>query len=465
MIKNPSTLLRSALALSLILVSPGFSSYAAAAQLGAARVTVSGNLSLGSAGAVLQRSGTLSSMQAPLFSTRLTPLLTSGLAPAPALSAEAAAGMSLSATIGAVPVLSAEAFSAEALLAPAAEAPTSSIGALREAVSAETPAAPTGWSIGRLFDGLGRRGVVSEPSAVAGGVPAVQASNLPRGSIKRSEAAGSSVAAPRLAPSKSRGFSRLGKVGLAAALMLATPAIAMAAAPVGATAASAVLLLSLQPIVTALAAVIGAIYGLIAAHRKGDASPSAGELLSSVLRYGIMAGAGTFVLLDVTNILFMGFSAAALTPLPTALATAALGQSAFQGKFSDPATSTADRLIGAFPAVAAALGLSIGLMLSAPAIPLFALALNAMSVTAVMSAVYAAVYQPGKSAQDGPAIMARGYVLQSLMTGLALAVAGPELALPFAALAAWGFWGVMSTTMRELVSRLPESVRRRFRRG
>ena len=27
--------------------------------------------------------------------------------------------------------------------------------------------------------------------------------------------------------------------------------------------------------------------------------------------------------------------------------------------------------------------------------------------------------------------MARGYVLQSLMTGLALAVAGPELALPF----------------------------------
>ena len=60
--------------------------------------------------------------------------------------------------------------------------------------------------------------------------------------------------------------------------------------------------------------------------------------------------------------------------------------------------------------------------------------------------------------------MARGFVLQSLMTGLALSMASPYLAAPFLALAAWGFWDVISTTVSAVEARLPDPVRRLWRK-
>ena len=174
--------------------------------------------------------------------------------------------------------------------------------------------------------------------------------------------------------------------------------------------------------------------------------------MAAALRMGIVSGAGVFVLFDLAQVLFLGAAASALTPLSSALATAALGQSAFQGKFTDPAASAADRIMGAFPAVAAALGLSVGVLLTAPAL-LPMLSLGAMSLTGVAAAFYSALYRPGRSPAEGPAAMARGYVLQSLMTGLALAVSGPYLAVPFMALAAWGLWDVLGALVREVLSR------------
>lgn len=414
MIKNLSTLLRSALAASLLFVSPGFPSYAAAAPIVAGRAAVPGNNFLGTAGAAARRSGAPSLAQAPLLSVNLAP----AIALVSALPAPIAAPMTPQS-----PVSSLQA-------PPSGMLPAAAADDLREAVSAETPAESAGRSAGRLFDGTNRRDVLSDPEAVRAFASAAPSARL----------------------SKRSGASSLGSraVKAAAGLMLAAPAVALAAGP---AAASAALLASAQPIGTVLAAAVGAVYGLIAAARRGDAPPSAGEILASVLRYGIMSGAGMFVLLDVANVLFAGLSTAGLTPLPMAMVAAALGHSAFQGKFDDAATSAADRLMSAFPAIATALGLSIGLVLATPAVPLLLLAVKALSATAVAAAVYAAVYKPGKSSAGGPAAMARGFVMQSLMTGLALSVSGTALTLSFLALAAWGFWLVVSTTLRELSAR------------
>ena len=213
--------------------------------------------------------------------------------------------------------------------------------------------------------------------------------------------------------------------------------------------------------VSAVAAAAGAVYGLIASRHKDGTPTSTGEALSSMLRYGMLAGAGVYVLLDMTQVLFTGLSAVGLKPLSSAVATAALGQSAFQGTFKDPATSPADRIMSTFPAVAGALGLSVGaaLSLAAPSL-LFTAAVAAMSATGVASAIYATLFTPGKSPETGPAVMARGYVFQALMTGLALAVASPVLSTVFLALAAWGLWGVLSTTLREIAMRLPQLPRK-----
>ena len=121
-----------------------------------------------------------------------------------------------------------------------------------------------------------------------------------------------------------------------------------------------------------------------------------------MLRYGIMAGAGIVRPFDVTNILFMGFSAAALHAAAHRPGHRRSRPERFPGQVLRPRDQHGRPPHRRIPAVAAALGLSIGLMLSAPAIPLFALALNAMSVTAVMSAVYAAVYQPGNRPKTAP---------------------------------------------------------------
>jgi hypothetical protein len=50
--------------------------------------------------------------------------------------------------------------------------------------------------------------------------------------------------------------------------------------------------------------------------------------------------------------------------------------------------------------------------------------------------------------------MAKGWVLQALMGGLAFAVASPWLAVPFAALAVWGFGDVLYAAGQEIWSAL-----------
>ncbi|MDE2509766.1 MAG: hypothetical protein KGL74_01470, partial [Elusimicrobia bacterium] len=90
-----------------------------------------------------------------------------------------------------------------------------------------------------------------------------------------------------------------------------------------------------------------------------------------------------------------------------------------------------------------------------PAPPLAALAMGAMTVTGVATALYAAIFKLGRSPLAGPALMAKGYVLQALMTGMALAVANPYLTWIFAAMGAAGFALVLWTMGRELISFLP----------
>ena len=71
------------------------------------------------------------------------------------------------------------------------------------------------------------------------------------------------------------------------------------------------------------------------------------------------------------------------------------------------------------------------------------LGVGAMTLTGVASLLFAVTYDPAQSPAEGPARMARGYVLQALMTGLALAVANQWLVALFAALAVWGFADVI----------------------
>jgi hypothetical protein len=192
-----------------------------------------------------------------------------------------------------------------------------------------------------------------------------------------------------------------------------------------------------------VAAAVGSVYGAIAAKGKDGSAASSGEVLGSVLRYGILAGAGVYACMDISQGLLTGVRSA-VSPLPTALATAALGQSAFQGKFADPATSAADRIMSVFPAVATALGLSLttSLLMGVPGL-LITAGTAAMTLTGVASLLFSVTYDPAKSPAGGPAHMARGYVLQALMTGLALAVSNQYLVALLAGLAVWGFADVM----------------------
>src|SRR5262249_28451550 len=156
---------------------------------------------------------------------------------------------------------------------------------------------------------------------------------------------------------------------------------------------------------------------------------------------GVTGAAGVYLLLGLAQVPFVGLSAIGSNPLATAVATAVLGRNAFQGSFTDPSKSSADRIMGAFPAVAAALGLSAGIaavtFAAAPVSLLAATATGMMTITGISSAIYAAMYTPGKSPAAGPASMTRGYVLQTLMSGMALAVAAnPYTVLPFAVLGA-----------------------------
>ncbi len=61
--------------------------------------------------------------------------------------------------------------------------------------------------------------------------------------------------------------------------------------------------------------------------------------------------------------------------------------------------------------------------------------------------------------------LTRGNWLQGTLAGLATAISMvpeefPVVLTVFLALGAWGFWDVISTTVREIASRMPESARK-----
>ena len=93
---------------------------------------------------------------------------------------------------------------------------------------------------------------------------------------------------------------------------------------------------------------------------------------------------------------------------------------------------------------------------AAPALSLsFTIAMGTMAATGVASALFTYFFKPGVSPSDGPGLMAKGYVAQALMLGLALAMTSPWLFGGFALLGMFGFGLVLRTTARELWSHRP----------
>jgi hypothetical protein len=221
---------------------------------------------------------------------------------------------------------------------------------------------------------------------------------------------------------------------------------------------------SYSPLATAIAAVIGALFGLWSSRSRDGSAVNAGHVFASTLSSGAIAGVAAFTLIDLTKIAFLGASAAALTPLTAAIATAALTQTAFAAKFTDPATTPADRIMGAFPAVAMTFGLSVGAMAFLPAATMLTISTAALMLTGAATALYTAMFRLEKSPAAGPAAMGRGFVLQSLMTGLALALGPTPYALFFFALGMVGFALVMSTTATEIWAAVPQSLKDRLTR-
>ncbi|MDE2490881.1 MAG: hypothetical protein KGM24_08535, partial [Elusimicrobia bacterium] len=327
--------------------------------------------------------------------------------------------------------------------------------------SFEAPAEPVGWrsSLSRLdatFDGTARRRGLSEPLPTQAapsrdGVPLARVS-----AARATEPYGEGVPLPRAVRKRSRSRPALtaGLVGLA---LLLTPTVALAA-PIGALSAATTLswLTALHPLASAGGAIAGAVYGMFAARGAGGERATSADVLTSVLHYGAIGGAAVYMLFDATASAFVGTATAGLMPLSAAVVTAALGRKAFEGSFSAPETTSADRIMGAFPAVAAALGISLGVAATFVAPPLASVwALRTMVATGAAAALFSAVYRRVGSPYEGPARMAKGYVLQSLMLGLALAVSNQYLFWLFAAMGAWGFGLILWTTARELWSHLP----------
>lgn len=269
----------------------------------------------------------------------------------------------------------------------------------------------------------------------------------------------SAVAAPLAKPSR----SFLGRAALAAGVFVASPGIALAAMAPAIVEPGVMVTMGLYaPLATAIAAVIGALFGLWSTRTKDGSPANAGQVFAATLSHGAIAGAAAFALIDLTKVLFLGASAAALSPLTAAVATAALAQSAFSAKFMDPATTPADRIMGAFPAVALAFGLSIGAIALIAPTGLFALGTMALMATSAATALFTALFRLEKSPAGGPAMMGRGFVLQSLMTGLALSLGPTPYALFFFGLGMWGFVSVMKATAAEVWTVVPQSFKNRF---
>ncbi|MDP3543747.1 MAG: hypothetical protein Q8T11_14860 [Elusimicrobiota bacterium] len=271
----------------------------------------------------------------------------------------------------------------------------------------------------------------------------------------------SAVAAPAAKPVR----SFLGRAALAAGVFIAHPAVTLAAqAPAVVEPGAMAIIGSYAPLATAIAAVLGALFGLWSTRSRDGSPANAGSVFAAALSHGAIAGAAAFTLIDLTKVAFLGASAAALTPLTAAVATAALAQTAFAAKFMDPATTPAERVMGAFPAVAMAFGLSVGAVAFLPAATMLTIGTAALMLTGAATALYTAVFRLEKSPAGGPAAMGRGFVLQALMTGLALALGPSPYALFFFALGMAGFGLVMLATVKELWAAVPQSLKDRLKR-
>lgn len=332
-------------------------------------------------------------------------------------------------SVSAVSIRPAVAVSARAVLS------ASAVEIAASPVRAET-------SLSSLYDGAAARSAASEPVVVE-------------------------TKTETLAPLKRARRGVFKRAASVTALILATPVTALAAEGPGIFEQALTQVAAYQPFAVAGATLIGVIFGLWMARGKDGAAPSSGEVMASVLRYGVIASAGVFVLLDLVPALFFGMAANPLSPLTAAVATAALGQTAFAAKFTEASTTPADRVMGAFPAVAAAFGFSIGVAALAAAAPLFVGATTMLTVgTAAMAmsgaaiALYTAIFRPASSVPEGPARMGRGFVLQALMSGMALAVASPAYSSFFFALGMAGFALVLYTAGRESVSGLRALLQR-----
>ncbi|MFI5350053.1 MAG: hypothetical protein ACHQ2Z_10950 [Elusimicrobiota bacterium] len=449
------------LSLAILLLSPSLTCVQAAAQVVRASAVASPSAAVAGAGAVLR---------APLAlgaATSLAPSLSIDLAPAanlvPALAPAAPAfSPAASRADAAVPAASA--------ILPRAAAPAEAIavngtaaaalsGVFRSDSKAAASPAAAETRMNVLFDGEGTLRASGEAVPVAASLRGLAAASTLERAVP--SAAASAKAVPPAARSKRTGMSLGAKALIVAALLIAIPGLALAApvaGPIGATAAASLsLLASLQPLAAAAGALAGAIYGMFAARPKDGSAASSGEVFSSILHYGVLGGAGAYVLMDLSQIVFTGASAIGLQPLTSAIAIAALGRTAFQDKFTDPNTTGADRIMGAFPAVAAAVGISVGVIASALVLPTltFVIATSLMAVTGVATAFYASTYKPARSYAAGPSMMAKGYVLQALMMGLALAVKSPFLFWPFAAMGAAGFALVLWATALQIWSLRP----------
>ena len=473
-----TNILRSALAASILLLSPGLAGYAAAGQVISSQVTgtagasaVQGNLPVMN-GASFSRAGISLTPASLLAAPMAAPIPTLGktlMSPVVQSAAPAAQTVSIAA-----PVVSAETrISLPQVLAPAqaaeqakVEAAPAAMGVLLQGTPADA-AKPEAVEVsaqrmGGLMDGMTPKRTEDHTPVLAGRPLISQAAPLAKAQTAPAESR-PALPSPRQTAVKA---AIAGKIVLAvavAALVLLMPAAAFAAgAPLAGTAYAASVLGYMHPAASMIAAAVGAVYGAIAAKGKDGAAASSGEVLGSVLRYGVLAGAGVYACMDISSALFLGVRGA-VSSLPVALATAALGQSAFQGKFKDADTSSADRIMSVFPAAATALGLNLGatLLKGMPAL-LNSLGVGAMVLTGVASLLFAVTYDPVKSPADGPARMARGFVLQALMTGLALAIGSQYLVALFAALAVWGFADVLYATGRTVGKFLLDLYRKFF---
>lgn len=409
----------------------------ASAQTVAGRVTPAEGVvaPVGLSGSVLPASS-LSTFDSSLLSPSMS--LTPSLAPSVseiALQAPSAVAVIPSAFAVAVrPAASKASFAAgvpvvavkpSAAIVPTAFKPAAAFAASKAAVSAvaETKAAEQAPKLDALFDGaVTKAASVSDPVAV-------REAPAPKSALLR--------------------FVRKAASSAAATLVL-TPTAAFA----GEVAAQTTLPLveTWHPVAVAVASVLGVLFGLWSARAKDGSPANSGAVFAASMSYGAVAGAAVYALLDLTKLVFTGGAAIGLVPLAGAVAIAALAQTAFAQKFVDPASTPADRIMGAFPAVAACFGLTVGVASLSAAPTLLTVASAFLAVTGAAAALYTALFRPERSPADGPAAMGRGFTLQVLMSGLGLALAGSPWSWFFFALGAWGFGLVMLATAREVAS-------------